>query len=217
MATPTNKLRLLLADDHTLFLDGMRGLLERESWLTLVGTASTGEEVLRKLHSHYVDVLLLDLHMPGIGGIETAAIVADRYPDVRIIIISMHSERTFIERMFRVGVAGYLLKNTSRDELLTAIRAVRDGRRYFAHDVTAAVLGEALGAAPAQLGPDALTKREVEVLQHIARGLTNKDIATYLHLSVQTVHTHRKNIMQKLQVNNSAALVRYAMSNGLID
>lgn len=206
--------RILIADDHTLFLEGLERMLGELTWVTIVATAKDGAEVLRKLHAYYVDIVLLDIHMPGDDGIKTAEMIRSRHPDVKIIIVSMYSERTFIERSYRLGVHGYLLKNTSSAEVLKAIETVRLGGRYFAHDVTAAILGESVGLKPRTHG--ALTKRETDVLALIAKGLNTVDIARHLHLSPQTVSTHRKNIMQKLNVGNAAALVRYAITEGLV-
>lgn len=208
--------KILLADDHKLFLEGVRELLLRVPWIEVVGVASNGAEVLRKLQSHYFDIVMLDIQMPQMNGIKVAEQIRERHQDVKIIVVSMYGERLFVEQMLRLGVAGYLLKNTTPDELVAAIAAVRDGRKYFAHDVTALILGETVGMAPAD-PVTSLTRREVEVLRLIARGFSGPEIARELTLSVQTVSTHRKNIMQKLNVNNTALLVRYALTNQLID
>lgn len=208
--------KILLADDHKLFVEGVRELLQRVPWIEVVGIASNGTEVLRKLQSRYIDIVMLDIQMPQMNGIKVAEQIRERHSDVKIIVVSMYGERLFVEQMVRLGVAGYVLKNTTPEELVEAIAAVRGGRKYFAHDVTALLLGEAVELAP----PDpvtALTRREIQILRLIAQGYSGPEIARDLTLSIQTVSTHRKNIMQKLNVNNTASLVRYALTNRLIE
>lgn len=215
-ATQPEPIRILLADDHKLFLEGVRGLLQKVPWIEIVGIASNGAEVLRKLQSHYFDIVMLDIQMPQMNGLKVAEQMRERHADVKIIVVSMYGERLFVEQMLRLGVDGYLLKNTTPEELISAIAAVRDGRKYFAHDVTALVLGESVSMA----SPDpvaSLTRREIQILRMIARGYSGPEVARELSLSSQTVSTHRKNIMNKLNVNNTASLVRYALTNHLID
>ncbi|MGE3800491.1 MAG: response regulator [Candidatus Kapaibacterium sp.] len=212
----TQSVKILLADDHKLFLEGVRELLQHVNWIEIVGTASNGEDVLRKLQSHYVDIIILDIQMPLMNGIKVAEQIRERNHNVKIIVVSMYGERLFVEQMIRLGVDGYLLKNTTPEELVAAIVAVKEGRKYFAHDVTALILGESVEIAPAD-PVTALTRRELQILRLVAKGYSGPEIAREFSLSVQTVSTHRKNIMQKLNVNNTASLVRYALTNQLID
>lgn len=210
-----SSIKVLIADDHLLFAAGLRTMLSAVPSVDVVAVANDGEDLLYKLESLEVDIVLLDIQMPVIDGIAAAEAMRERFPSVRVIVVSMYGERTFVERMFRVGVSGYLLKNTTVEELVQAIEKVHAGKRYFTQEVTSIVLGESLGIPDKPSLP--LTKREVEILSLIAKGLSNAEAAANLHLSPQTVSTHRKNIMQKLGVNNAAALVRYAMLNGLVD
>ncbi len=210
----TQRLRVMVADDHTLFIEGIVRMLSEVDWIEVVTTATTGEEVIRKLHSYYVDLILLDIHMPKVDGIQTAELLKVNHPGVQVVILSMYSERMFVERCYRAGVAGYLLKNSTSAEVLRALDTVWNGGRYFSPEVTASILGESLSLQP--LGKQTLTARESEVLVLLVKGLSTADVAKALNLSPQTVSTHRKNIMHKLNVKNAAALVRHAITEGLV-
>lgn len=212
---PIHPIKVMIADDHHLFADGLRTMLAAKHNIEIVALATDGNDVLRKLNSYYVDILLLDIQMPNSDGVATAEQMRERFPDVKIIVVSMFGEKTFIEKMFRIGVHGYLLKNTSIDELVLAIDTVHNGKKYFAQDVTSIVLGTA--KATGVQTDLSLTKRETEVLKLIAKGYNTSGIAKELNLSPLTVGTHRKNLMQKLNINNAAGLVRYAMLNGIVD
>jgi DNA-binding NarL/FixJ family response regulator len=211
----TETVKILLADDHKLFIEGIRGLLTRVPWIDVIGVAANGIEVLHMLQSHHADILILDIQMPQMNGIKVAEELSVHYPDVKIIVVSMYGERLFVEQMLRLGVFGYLLKNTTPEELVSAIDTVRAGGKYFAHDVTTLTHGDTVSETSTP--SIALTRRETQILKLIARGHSGPEIARELSLSTQTVNTHRKNIMQKLNVNNTALLVRYALTNRLID
>lgn len=204
------KIKLLIADDHRVLLDGLLLMLQDAENIEVVSSASNGEEVLLKMTSYYVDVLLMDIQMPVMDGYETAMIVAEKYPDTRIIILSMHNERIYIEKMYAAGVMGYLLKSSGREEIIEAIEKVYSGSKYFSADVTSAILDNK-ATASATITSSELTRREKEILGLITSGMTNPAIAAKLFLSRDTIKTHRKNIMRKLEVKNTAELVKYAV------
>jgi DNA-binding NarL/FixJ family response regulator len=203
------KINILIADDHRVLLDGLVMMLSDVEELEVVSTASNGEEVLLKMPSYYVDVLMMDIQMPIKDGYETAKVVLDKYPETKVLILSMHSERIYIEKMYAIGVDGYLLKTAGKVEIIEAIKRVHSGERYFSQGVTMAILD-----SPSQqnnIHSTELTKREKEILMLISDGLTNNEIAKRLYLSADTIKTHRKNMMRKLDINNTAGLVKYGM------
>lgn len=203
-------IKVLIADDHRILLDGLVTMLQDAPNIEIVSTAVNGEEVLLKLPSYYVDVLLMDIQMPVLDGYETAKIVTEKFPETKILILSMHSERIFIERLYSTGISGYLLKSAGKDEIIQAIEKVAAGEKYFSTEVTTAILSQNREKM-ATITTSQLTKREREIIQLIASGLSNPAIAEQLFLSTDTVKTHRKNIMRKLDVNNTAQLVKYAL------
>jgi DNA-binding NarL/FixJ family response regulator len=206
------KIKVLIADDHRILLDGLVNMLQDSPNIEVVSTAANGEEVLLKLPSYYVDVLLMDIQMPVLDGYETAKIVKERFPDTRILILSMHSERIFIEKLYSTGISGYLLKSAGKDEIISAIEKVANGEKYYSAEVTTAILNRETSKL-ATITSSELTRREREILQLIASGLSNPAIAEKLFLSTDTIKTHRKNIMRKLDVNNTAQLVKYALDH----
>jgi DNA-binding NarL/FixJ family response regulator len=207
---------LLLADDHLMVRQGLRALLAREPDLRLVGEAAEGLEALRLAERLRPDVLVLDLMMPGLNGLDVARQVARRSPETRVVILSMHAHEAYVLESLLAGAAGYVLKESSSDELVKAIRAVTAGGRYLSPPLSE----EALGAYTRRTGslpPDpyhTLTARERVVLQLTAEGHSGTDIAERLFISPRTVETHRANLMRKLKVRNQKELVRYALQRG---
>lgn len=208
-----NPIRLMIADDHQVLLDGLVMMLNNSDKIDVVTTASNGMEVLEKLPEYDVDVLLMDIQMPELDGYETAKAVVEKHPKVKVITLSMHSERIYIERMYEAGVAGYLLKSAGKEKIVKAIEQVYSGESYFSSEVAVAMLSKSSSKKTAITG-SSLTKREKEILGLIASGMTNPEIAEKLFLSTDTIKTHRKNMMRKLNVNNTAALVKFALENG---
>jgi len=207
----TKKIRVLIADDHRVLLDGLLMMLKDHERIEVVTTAANGEEVLLKMPSYYVDVLLMDIQMPILDGYETSKIVTEKFPETRIIILSMHSERVYIERMYSTGISGYLLKSAGKNEIIEAIEKVNAGGKYFSSEVTTSILNRP-GNNSTTITSSELTRREKEILSMIAHGMSNPNIAEKLCLSIDTIKTHRKNMMRKLDVNNTASLVKYALS-----
>lgn len=207
-----NTINILIADDHQLIIDGLKSLLKNQDGINVSAEANNGREALRMLSFLPVDVILMDIDMPVMNGIETLKEVKNQYPDVKVIIISMHNEAGMIRSLIDLGANGYMLKSCTQDELLGAIRKVADGQSYFSTDVTMALLKQ---ANPGQ-NTEFLTERETEILKLIAAGFSNKEIGDKLFISHRTVDTHRTNLMKKLGVSNIAGLISYAIKNGII-
>jgi two-component system response regulator NreC len=206
-------IRILITDDHAVLRSGLRLLLDREDDLETVGEATTAEEALVAVADGGVDLVLLDVEMPGMGGLEGAAQLREAHPDLAILVLSMHSETDDVRRAFAAGANGYVLKTAADEQLVQAVRAVHSGERYL-HPA----LGAALAQPPQSRGPvDALSPREREVLRLLALGYTNQEIAEMLVVSVRTVESHRAHVMTKLRAGSRAAMVRHALEAGLLD
>lgn len=209
--------RVLLVDDHEIFLEGLRGLLEKQHDLEVVGEAADGRaavDMARELSPHLV---VMDITMPGLNGIEaTRSIIADD-PGVKVIALSMHSTRRFVAEVLKAGASGYLLKESAVAELIVAIRAVMSGRAYLSPRITDVVVDDYMRHVPTDRGASfaALTRREREVLQLVAEGRTTKEIAALLHVSVKTIEAHRGQVMEKLRIHSVAGLTKFAVSEGL--
>lgn len=203
-----------MADDHAILRDGIVSLLKTEPGFQVACTAAGGYEVLELISKHSIDVCLLDINMPGLDGIETAKLIRQRKPDIRIIMLTTYNDREIISELVHIGVAGYLLKNSDKEELVEAIQKVMKGRHYFSHEVERIILDGLTEKKSTEVIP--LTERELEVVQLLAKEYTNDKIANELHISYRTVETHRKNIMQKTKSGNLAGLIKYAYSKGLI-
>ena len=210
-------IRVLLADDHTLVRAGIRSLVQALSGIQVVAEAGDGREALSLIEAHQPDVAVLDIAMPGLNGLEVAAQVADNFPYVRVIILSMHATEEYVLRALRAGAAGYLLKDADTTELELAIKAVTRGETYLSPAVSKHVteyvrrVGEEAHSALERLTP-----RQREVLQLVAEGHTTQEIARMMNLSVKTVETHRTQLMERLDIHDIAGLVRYAVREGLV-
>ncbi|NOT49812.1 MAG: response regulator transcription factor [Chitinophagaceae bacterium] len=210
----TKKIQLLIADDHAILRDGIVSLLRSEPAFHIACTASDGYEVLEMINAHAVDVCLLDINMPRLDGIETAKLIREKKPGIKIIMLTTYNDREIISELVHLGVAGYLLKNSDKQELVEAIHKVMKGRHYFSEEVEKIILEGLTDKKSPEVIP--LTERELEVVQLLAKEYTNDKIASELHISFRTVETHRKNIMQKTKANNLAGLMKFAYSKGLI-
>lgn len=209
----SDTIRVLVVDDHSVLRTGLRLMLEQEPGMEFAGEASTAEEAIRGLERTQPDVVMLDLQMPGIGGLEGAPMIKERRPDVKILVLSMHDEADDIRRAFAAGADGYLIKTAADEELTRALRAVAAGERYLHPS-----LGAKLAQPTAPSGPvDELSPREREVLRLLALGYTNQEIARELVVSVRTVESHRAHVMTKLRADSRAAMVRHALDAGLLD
>jgi DNA-binding NarL/FixJ family response regulator len=209
--------RVLLADDHTLVRAGVRRILEAHPGLAVVGEVSDGAAALRALGQTAVDVLVLDLSMPGMDGFELLRRARAAAPETRLLVLSMHADPEYVARAVREGADGYLLKDSAVSDLVAGIEAVRAGRAYYSPEIQRE-LTEILRGKPAPSGPlQDVTEREREVLKRIAEGLSTKEIATLLDISVRTVETHRANLMRKLGLRSVAQLTRLAIREGLVE
>ncbi|MCB0770274.1 MAG: response regulator transcription factor [Flavobacteriales bacterium] len=208
-------IRILLADDHRIITDGLEQLLAQLPDVECIGVATNGEEALQMTGHLGVDVVLMDIDMPVMDGIEATERIKQERPQVKVVVLSMHEDAAVVKRLMAVGADGYLVKNCGKDELLLAIRNVHQGQRHFASALTEALLRN----DPIDERPDALkelSEREIEVLGALAEGLGNKEIGERLFISPRTVDTHRTNIMKKLDVHHVAGLVRIAIKAGLV-
>jgi len=213
-------IKLLLADDHPVVREGIRSVIERTADdIEIIGEVSNGREVMGFARKNLVDVYILDISMPILNGIETTMKLIKMNPNNRIIILSIHDSRSFVEKTLYYGAKGYLLKESAVDEVIHAIHEVNKGRYYLSSAITKYIVNGFLsGIHSLDINEDLvhLTEREREVLQLIAEGFTNKEIASNLNLAVNTVHVHRKNIMQKLDIHKHAGLIRYAIKEGIV-
>src|SRR5688572_19985988 len=211
-------IRLLLADDHTLVRAGIRGLLAALRDVEVVGETGDGHEALRLAEALRPDVVLLDIGMPGLNGLEVAARLTKLDPVIRVVILSMHAAEEYVLQALRAGAAGYLLKGSSVAELEVAIRAVMQGDPYLSPAVSKRVVDEYVSRTGGETDPlAALTPRQRETLQLVAEGHTSKEIAQRLGVSHRTVEVHRNQLMKRLGVHDLAGLVRFAMRVGLVE
>jgi DNA-binding NarL/FixJ family response regulator len=216
-------LRVLLAEDHALVRAGFRALLQTVDNVHVIAEAGDGRAALRLIEEHQPDVVLMDIAMPGLNGLEAAARVAKEFPRVRVIILSMHANEEYVLQALRAGAAGYLLKDADTVELELALKTVIRGEVYLSPAVSRYVAGyiRRMGDVPAGGSPDIgryerLTPRQREILQLIAEGNTTREIARILNVSAKTVETHRARLMEELDIHDVAGLVRYAIRVGLV-
>ena len=209
------KTRILLADDHTVVRNGFRMILSAQEDLEVVGEASNGREAVETAASLQPDVVVMDVTMPELNGIEATRRICESSPRTRVLALSMHKDAVYVREILRAGAKGYLLKDSGETDLLSAVRAVSRGEGFLSPAIADAVLNDYRKHVTNPL--DLLTSREREVLQWIAEGKTNKEIAQGLSLSVYTVEAHRGRIMEKLNLHSTGELVRFAVRNGVID
>ena len=209
-------IRVLLADDHSLVRAGIRSLLGAMTEVQVVGEAASGEEALELAAREHPDVVLMDIAMKGITGLEAAARMRDTHPAVRVVILSMHSGEEYVLQALRAGAAGYLLKDAATGELELALRSVMRGESWLSPAVSRQVVEGYVQRSGAEAAPDVLTARQREVLRLVAGGKSTKEIAFFLNLSVKTVETHRAQIMERLGIRDVPGLVRYALRTGLV-
>jgi len=213
------KTRILLADDHQLMRSGLRLVIEQQPDLTIVGEAADGREAVAIAKSVRPDVAVMDISMPNLNGIEAAHQIIQSQPDIAVIVLSMHTDESYVLRALKAGAKGYLLKDSAEADLIAAVRAVARGKSFFSPAVSKVLLDDymrKLKRSGAEDAYDLLTPREREILQLVAEGKSNKDVANLLNLSVYTVETHRSNIMQKLNLKGVPELTLYAVRKGII-
>ena len=212
-------IRILLADDHTVMRNGLRLLLERQPNLSVVGEASDGRETVRLAEQLSPNVVVLDIAMPNLNGIEAARQIGTANPDIAIVILSMHSDESYVIRALKAGARAYLLKDSAEGDLISAIHAITDGKSFFSPAISRILVEDYMLQLEQQHVEDTyelLTAREREILQLLAEGKTNKEMAAMLNLSIYTVETHRTHILQKLDLHSVPELILYAVRKGII-
>ncbi len=221
-----SKTRILIADDHDVVRSGLRVLLRTSPDFSIVGEASDGEEAVRLTEKSTPDVVIMDISMPTLDGIAATKIIKERFPLVKVIILTVHEDEEYAFQVLRAGASGYVLKNAGKKDIFKAIESAMSGERFFSPGISKIIVESFIKRAEEQpvakiapkTSPDRqLTNRETEVLKYIALGYTNRQIADTLFLSFRTVNTHRANIMQKLGIHETAGLVRHAISLGLVN
>ena len=209
-------IRILLADDHTMVRQGLRSLLEEEADISVVGEARDGPETIALTESLRPDVLVVDLMMPGVGGLEVMRQVGRKVPSTRFVVLSMYANEAYVVEALRSGAMAYVLKDTGAEELVRAIRHVAQGGRYLSPPLSEGALEAYLERVRGGGAEEALTPREREVLQLAAEGRSNAEIAERLFISPRTAETHRANLMRKLGLHSQAELIHYAFQSGLV-
>jgi len=213
------KQRIFIVEDHTLLRAGLRALLLQDPDLEIVGEADNGRDAIRAIGSLAPDLVLMDISMPGMNGIEAMMDIKRRNPDTRVLVLTIHKTDEYIHESLRAGADGYILKDATHDELRVAIRSVLNGKTYLSPDISGKVIHGYLGTGKTDNAGstwDTLTHREREVLKLVAEGHPNKFIADYLCLSIKTVEKHRSNLMKKLDLHNASTLTSYAIEKGLV-
>jgi DNA-binding NarL/FixJ family response regulator len=211
------KIRVLLADDHKVLLDGLQNLLSGIPDIECAGRASNGKAVLDFLEEHEVDVILMDINMPVMDGVEATKKVHEKYPDVKIIALTMLEQGSFIQQMLKNGAVGFLLKNSGKDQVLNAIRTVSLGGQYLGPEATQLLIENMQGEDEKKRAfIPKVTRRELEVLELVSNGLPTQEIADTLFISFNTVESHRKNLLSKFGARNVAELVRMAVERGIL-
>jgi len=210
MTSLNSETRVVIADDHPMVAQGVQSVLEDHDGIRVVGTLGTGRAVIEQLGTLDPDVILMDLNMPGMSGLTATEMILEERPGTRVLILSMHDSPEYISSALSHGAMGYLLKDVPTDEIADAIETVMRGERYLCTGAKGAISPDRADA------PGALTGREQTILLKLAQGLSNKDVAIALDISVRTVETHRKNIKRKLGISSTAGLTRYALEHGVL-
>lgn len=212
-------IRILLADDHNILREGIRLMLERQPGFSVVAEAADGREALDLMQQHRPNVVVMDIAMPGLNGIEVTRRIVEKHPSASVIILSTHFDESYIIRSLKAGARAYLLKDALKSELIAAIQAAAQGKSFFSPKISRILqedFVQLLGRKGEEDSYDLLTEREREILQLIAEGKTNKEIANALNLSLYTVDTHRTHILQKLNLHSVPELILYAVRKGII-
>jgi DNA-binding NarL/FixJ family response regulator len=215
-----NKIRILLADDHAVLRAGLRMMLGSQTDMEVVGEAADGEEALQRIREALPDIAIIDITMPGLGGLQVVRRIKDDFPDTKVVMLTVHDDEAYLFKALRVGAAGYVPKKAADTELLTAIRAVHKGEVFVHFSMTKLLVGDLFhGGKAAEASKNAgqrLSGREREVLRLIAMGYTNQQVADRLYLSVKTVETYKARLVEKLELKGRADLVRYALEEGIL-
>jgi len=212
-------IRVLLVDDHKIVRDGIKLMLEPQPGIDVVAEADSGNKVSSVLQDNPVDVIIMDINMPDMSGIEATKLVKDNHPQIKVLALTMSSDDSHIRQMVQAGASGYIMKSAGRDELTRAIHDVMEGKHYFSDQATQSIMMDLVKnkGKPSTAEPIHITERELEVLQLIVKENTNQEIAEKLYISPRTVDAHRRNLLQKTGSRNTAGLVKYAFQQGLVN
>ena len=215
------KIKILFADDHAIVRDGLRLLFKSDSQFNIIGEAANGAEALELVAKHKPDVAVLDISMPMLNGIEATKIIKEKYPDTKVLILTIHENEEYIQQMILSGADGYVVKNAEKKEIFDGVRAVANNETFFSPSVSKVLLEGLIKRTRKNEGTETevynnLTKREVEILRLIAEGMTSKEISKNLYISISTVNSHRTNMMKKLNIHDTASLVRFAIQKNLV-
>jgi len=218
-ARPETMIKVILVDDHTLIRDGLKSLLKSERSIQIIGEAENGQQLLEMLDHTSTDVIMLDLNMPIMDGFETLEHLKEKYPQVKVLILTMLDQKSYVHKVRNSGATGYVLKTAGREELVHAIKTVASGSSFICSEVALNLLNQNNGAEEYTLKKDGtdLSKREMEVLRLIAEGYTNAEIADKLFASKRTIESHRQHLIEKTKARNTATLIKFALQQGLID
>jgi len=214
------KIKIILADDHRIFRDGIKSLLSDYDFINIIGEASSGMELLSMLKIQKPDIVIVDITMQGISGIEAAEQISNLYPEIKIMILSMHTNEEFVINSIKAGAKAYLPKDSSKEELIEAIKTLQTGGEYYSKLVSDNFMKNYFKKFKVEQNlkeNEELTQREIEILKLAASGVCNKEIADKLFISVKTVDAHKNHIMQKLKLKNTAEMVLYAVKNKIIE
>tara|TARA_R110000868_G_C10732548_1_gene751736 strand:+ start:32 stop:685 length:654 start_codon:yes stop_codon:yes gene_type:complete len=214
------QMNILIADDHKMFREGLAELLNKEHNMEVVGDVGSGKEIRELIGQQKVDIILMDIDMGETSGIEMTEEIKREHPDIKVLALSMHGDKSYIIKMLEAGANGYILKNAGKEEMINAIHTAANGNTYFSSQVSAKLLDHISNPLPAKkkkTEDTPLTDREIEVLVLISEEYSNPEIAEKLFISVRTVDTHRRNLLDKLGVKNTAGLVKYAIQKGFLD
>ena len=213
-------IRVMIADDHNMFVEGIESILEGIENIQVVAKCYTGPEVFEKIQNTPVDVVLLDINLPGMNGLEVCQRLSKEYPEVKVLALSMHNEESFVTEILKYGAQGYILKNTGKKELISAIEMVNNGQSYFSEEVTETIMkslvNQRAGNKKTAMLTPKISRREKDVLELIMKEYTTQEIADTLFISLKTVESHRRSLLTKLGVRNTAGLVRVAIENQLM-
>lgn len=207
-------IKIILADDHKIVRDGLRTLIQRETDMDVIAEAEDGKIVVKLVQQLLPDLVIMDIVMPSMNGIDATRDILKKHPTIKVIALSMHSDKRFVIGMLEAGASGYLLKDCAFEELATAVRAVMSNQMYLSPRIADVIINRHSECSLNSSLSPVLTSREVQILRLLADGVPSKDIASSLHISVKTVQAHRQNIMRKLNVNSGIDLVKYAIREG---
>ncbi|HEX9592802.1 MAG TPA: response regulator transcription factor [bacterium] len=211
-------IKILIADDHALVREGIIALLSPHNQIQIVGTAASGQEAIEKAGKLHPDIILMDIAMPGLGGLEATLEIRKTHPEIKILVLSQYDDKEYVSRLFKAGVSGYILKHAVGTDLVSAIRAVYRGECYLYPAIAAGVVDGYLGRSTIDVDDpyESLSDREKQVLKLIAEGCSHKEIATLLDISAKTVMAHQTNLSEKLGLRSRAALIRFAIHKGIV-